>query len=413
MCQILALTNLKKIKLGDKINEIGNILLREEKDGFGYAVQGKSGVFGEKTISGKFRSRIGKTDLVTLPIIKVNYSAFGSPSELIGPGLFHGRTSTNTVNLINTHPMQIDGWNLIHNGVVGDWGPKYDKKTQNDSEDLLRRLLDGIGQENPMLEIERYLQGYYAFAAIDADGRLHIGRDDLAPLCIAWSKKLETYIFGTNESLILKTSKVLGAKIGPIEEMEDNIYMIFNGNELVFQQKFKPLGYTSKQAQHSMSSLGRSLDGKYVSGLQPPRTINASFDDITTTLDDHNMQRFADMSIGNEGLSEAEWSRFRVDDIDVDDEDTKITDFENLLSEHNERMLSVTDEEYRKWLYEIENMDASYQIFMPDDSPIDHYAFKKMDFSSQSLCTILRADGTLVEPWDYETPRLPHKKASI
>ena len=407
MCQILALTNLKKIKLVDKLNEIGNILLREEKDGFGYAVQGKSGAFGEKTVAKHFRSRVGKSGLVKLPIIKVNYSEFGTPGELTGPGVFHGRTSTNKVNLENTHPMQIDGWNLIHNGVVGDWGPDYIKKTQNDSEDVLRRLLDGIGKENPMSEIEKYLQGYYAFAAIDPEGRLHICRDDLAPLCIAWSEKLQTYIIGTNEHLILKTSKVLGAKIGPIEEMEDSTYIIFSENDMIFKQKFKPFGYSSKQAQYSMSSLGRSLDGRHVSGLQPPRTVSTSFDDNER----NNIQRFADAmddkSIDRDGISEAEWSRFIENPSDVED---TISDFDNLLAEHNERMQSVTDEEYRKYVAELEQMDASYQIFLPDDSPITHYEFKKMDFSSQSLCTVLRSDGTLVEPWDYDTPRLPHAR---
>lgn len=411
MCQILALTNLKKAKLTNKLNEIANVLLKEEKDGFGYAVQGKAGVFGEKTIANKFRSRIGKSNFVKLDVIKVKYSAFGEPSDAIGPGIFHGRTSTNVVDLLNTHPMQIDNWNLIHNGVVQDFGPKYENKTDNDSEDVLRRLLDGIGNKNPMAPIEKFLQGYYAFAAIDPEGRLHICRDDNASLYIGWSATLETYIIGTTETLLLKTSKIIGAKLGPIEEMQDNTYMIFNGNEMVYQQKFKPAGYTHSQARHAMSSLGRSLDGRSVEssvkvyGMSPPRKVSSSFD--RNELNDLELfaKAIGDQSIGNEGISEAEWSKLSPRDIEIED-------FDHLIDMHTTKMRNGTEEDYYKYMAEVDQMDISYQIFLPDNTPITLYDFKKLDFINRELCTIIRPDGTLLEPVDYDTPRLPYRRVN-
>src|SRR5271165_6816473 len=119
MCLVLAVTNMKKIALSKCLNDIGTTLLKEEEDGFGYAIQGKNGVFGEKTIAKKFYTRLARKHLeVNLPIVRKKHVSFGTPSELVGPGIFHGRTSTNVISLRDTHPMQIADWHLIHNGVV-------------------------------------------------------------------------------------------------------------------------------------------------------------------------------------------------------------------------------------------------------------------------------------------------------
>ena len=393
MCLVLALTNTKNIKLSQCLNDIGNTLLASEDDGFGYAIQGREGVFGEKTIARRFRTRLGRINPVKLPIVKKQYESFGKPTELIGPGIFHGRTSTNVVNLINTHPMQLEGWNLIHNGVVDDLGPAYVKKTDNDSEDVLRRLLDGLNNVNPMIEIEKYLQGYYAFAAIDPQGRLHIGRDDIAPLHIAYSAKLDTFIIGTTEGLILKVSKILDAKIGPIDEIESETYCIFKGNELIHCQDFKALGYTRRQSQWASESLGRELPaGQQVSGLQPPRQVI----DVggSTGIIDISSQREMNET------SEADWQ-------------DSIMDF--LRTEtHPDRGSgrTVSEDDYYKYKQEVDNMDASYQIYAPDDKPITLAEFKKLDHVHQEMCTIIRADGTIVDPEDYGTPRLRGRHAA-
>jgi len=440
MCQVLALTNMKHVVLKKSLNDIGNTMLASDDDGFGFAIQGKDGVFGEKTIAKKFRTRIGRLNMVTLPIVKKTYLSFGMPSELIGPGIFHGRSSTNHVSLTNTHPMQIDNWHLIHNGVVDDSGPKYAKKTTNDSEDVLRRLIDGVGKENPMEDIERFLEGYYAFAAIDPMGRLHICRDDNAPLCIAKSAKYDTYIIGTTDSLILKVSKILDAKIGPIEEIEDNVYMIFEGNNLVYRQDFNPLGYTSRQGQHMSTSLhhqrgledwgGWSPNGRHiipgkfvhngrtitapvdvsetrVCGLQPPQRVPTSFDDAADIELDETTE-IADVEVSEDGLvSEAEWqSRGRVHDATVEgNADDSLMDF--LIASHNEKMDKTTPETYATFRDELDNMDAAYEIKDVNGSKLSLIEFRKLDPVHQEMCSIIRPDGTVVDLENYHEDRLP------
>ena len=404
MCLVLALTNMKKVKLNQCLNDIGNTLLKSEDDGFGYAVQGRDGVFGEKTINKRFRTRLNRINFVSLPIVKQKYEMFGKPTELTGPGIFHGRTSTNVISLIDTHPMQIDGWNLIHNGVVDDLGPFYTKATDNDSEDVLRRLLDGLNKTNPMEDIEKYLRGYYAFAAIDPQGRLHICRDDIAPLHIAWSAKLETFIIGTTEGLILKVSKILDAKIGPIDEIDNETYCIFSGNELIHCQDFKAMGYTPRQAALAQQSLHRDL---------PTAPVKSAADsaEVFTRLPGGDIQaRDVTPERTFNELSEADWQA-GVHEY-LKNKDDSIMDF--LKTErHPDRVRrgNLSEEVYYKYKNELDNMDASYQIYQADDRPITLNEFRKLDHISQELCTIIRADGTVVDPECYETPRLRGRHA--
>lgn len=372
MCKVLAFTNTRKINLSKCLNDIGTHLLKTEKDGFGYAIQGKNGVFGEKTIDSKFRTRLTRLNEVSLPIVKPKYSKFGTPSQLNGPGIFHGRTSTNVTDLKNTHPMQLSDWHLIHNGVVEDWGPTYETVTDNDSEFVLKRLIDGVGQDNPMQAIERYLEGYYAFAAIDPLGKLHIGRDCIAPLYIAYSKKYETYVFGTTEALILKVSKILDMKIGPIDEVFDEVYMIFDGNEMIHCQNFKSRGYTTRQSRHASSSLGHTLpDSSALPSGEvtdvTPKAVN-SYDDI----------------------SESDW--------------------QDSIAGFITRDGAMSDDDYSKYRREIDNVDASYEFYDLDGRPVTYGEFKKLDHISQELCTIIRANGTVVDSDDYESEHLYHGK---
>ena len=113
MCKIVTLTNTKNLDAKAISEAIGGVVQGIEKDGYGYAVQGKSGVFGEKCIAPAFSARIGIKNTVKLPIIEARQSAFGTKDKPIGPGIFHGRTSTNDKGLLNCHPMQKSGWHLI------------------------------------------------------------------------------------------------------------------------------------------------------------------------------------------------------------------------------------------------------------------------------------------------------------
>lgn len=338
MCKIAVFTNSSKLNAKAAAESIGQIMLGIEKDGFGYAIQGQKSVFGEKTTASKFKSRIGIDTQVKLPIVQIRHSTFGVNQKPIGPAIFHGRTSTNDKGLLNCHPMTKDNWNLIHNGVVYDQGPKYDKATTNDSEDLLHRLILGIG------EVETQLTGYYAFAAIDPKGLLHIGRDSIATLYIAWCPKIESYLIATTESLLESIAEKMKIKIGPVDKIQDNIYMIFNGNEIISQKTINPRGYDSRQADLAELSLGRKLDS------------GNSFD-----------SKLIDMT-----------SDYRFND--------------------SSNYIESEDREYiEDMMTEMDSLDDTYEIWDYMGRPISADEYYAMDEISKAECRIIRADGTIVD----------------
>lgn len=170
MCKVMAFSNFSKFKSME--NAVNNALVQvthEETDGYGYAIQTKSGVFGERGLNTEnCQFNMNKTDL-NLPFIQKNTERFGQLDKVIGAAIFHGRTSTNQVNLINTHPINKNGWSLIHNGVVTNHGPKYKMVTSNDTEHLVHYL-----SEKGIHELAKNLTGYYAVCAIDPKGQLHV-----------------------------------------------------------------------------------------------------------------------------------------------------------------------------------------------------------------------------------------------
>lgn len=255
MCKIVTFTNSSKLDVEKTTEIIGNILLKTERDGFGYAVQGKSGVFGEKCVDSDFYSRFGlKKGNPSKAVIK-KYSKFGKFSDPTGPMILHGRTSTNVSGLKNCHPMIEKDHYLIHNGVVDDHGPKFKAKTDTDSENVLHRFIEGIDS------VAKNLEGYYAFTCISPDGKLHVVRDQIADLYMAWLPEYQTYIFATTKYLIDEIAIELEATIdgNAIDQVKPDTYMIFNGNKVESCKHFESLGYTYKQSRHASRSLGRSL----------------------------------------------------------------------------------------------------------------------------------------------------------
>jgi predicted glutamine amidotransferase len=254
MCQILVLTRTLEIKNQDRVTRvIAAHLQATQQDGFGYAVLGKEGTYGERTTRDTFTSRLGKESLkVPSSIIELTWNSFGKPSQAFGAGIYHGRTSTNHKSITNTHPINKNGWSLIHNGVVTNVGPDYKKETTNDTEDIAHYLSTaGISS------IEKYISGYYAVAAIDPKGNLHLFKDSMAKLFVAYNKTLNCYIFGTTEKLITEVSKELKWKIGPTEVVKDNIYLVYSPKgELMNISTIKPLGYSRRESELSEKSLG-------------------------------------------------------------------------------------------------------------------------------------------------------------
>lgn len=354
MCKILVFTNVAKVKDIKKLtNAAAEELLAWEKDGFGYAIQGEKGVYGERTTRDTFKTRLSKLDLVVKePIFTQTWNNFGVESQAKGAALYHGRTSTNDKNLTNTHPIMRNDWTLIHNGVVTNLGPKYVKNTTNDTEDLVHYMsTEGIKS------VEKNLSGYYAFASLDPKGNLHVVKDETAKLFCAWIKALDSLVFATNEDIITDVCKVMKYKVGPIEQVQDNIYMIFDSTgKLTHVQNITPKGYTYNESKHASRSLGAALGHKTESHF-----LNKSY------YDDYQSN---------------------VYDVSYDAIDTE------------------RENSYYAWLTEVENMDGSYTVLDEDEQRIELGEFRTMNEIQKTKCTIIRGDGTVCDHKDYFTERL-------
>ena len=322
MCKIAVFTNTKNLDTNIVSEKVGNILLDLEGDGFGYAVKGVKGVYGEKCIDDTFAPRINKKVLNPVSAIVPKYESFGEKSKPIGSMILHGRTSTNDKGLVNCHPMIKKDNFLIHNGVVTDHGKKYKKSTTNDSEDVLHRFLEGIPS------VEKNLTGYYAFACIDKEGKLHIVKDAIANLHIGWLEKFDTYLICTTKSLMESIAKSLKAKVTTIDTIKDNIHLIFDGNEMTHCEPISSRGYGEREARHASASLGRSLES-YENNYSDS-ALNHILDTYSDDYDSGTYENTNDRYI--DALSEDAFERATRDVNDTyeiyDDKENQITSFE-------------------------------------------------------------------------------------
>src|SRR5271165_3209655 len=128
MCKVFAMTNVSQFKVGSKfISTVRNEVCRHaDQDGFGYAMLSKKGdIGGERTMRPlNFRPLIdpaGPKTTKELPIVLDANNSFGK-IDLTDAKSFiaHGRLSTNSISLLNTHPFTNGEVALIHNGVVRD-----------------------------------------------------------------------------------------------------------------------------------------------------------------------------------------------------------------------------------------------------------------------------------------------------
>lgn len=250
MCKVLMLTNSKNVKNFSKlVNTIQREITKHDDDGFGWVCQGPSGIVGERTLNDKHTYRLNKK-LFRADFIKKTYEVIGDRTQKpIGAALFHGRTSTNNVSLINTHPISRDGFHLIHNGVVSNEGPEYEMKTTNDTEHLAH-YLSTQGIES----IEKYISGYFAIGAIGPDGTLHVAKCATAQLYATYITSIDSYVFGTTDDLIKTVCKKMGWKHLPCEIVDDNVYMTFLNNKQTSFRKIKTLGMKNSYQRDMMST---------------------------------------------------------------------------------------------------------------------------------------------------------------
>lgn len=365
MCKVLMLTKTDKMDMFSKaIRVISQELLGTEKDGFGYSVLGQKGIFGERTLrEGPFFTRIRKREhIIDFPFVEKTCNDFGKFSKPLGAGIFHGRTSTNDVNLLNTHPINKSGWTLIHNGVVTNRGPNYKQKTTNDTEHLLH-YLSTVGISG----IEEHITGYYAIGAIDPKGNLHVIKDSIAHLYVAKNLTLDCYMFGTSEYSMRTVCKAMDWDIGPVDKVADDTYLIFDKHgELTECRSFKSRGYQWEESQYSGKSLGYELE-------------NERYNSIAEAFENANLESFANKKPVSYG-----------DVIDM----TK-PDMEELRRESE-----------LNFLQECTYLDASYTIEDYNGRPVTVEEFRKMDDYTKLSCVVIRGDGTIVDPENYFTDRI-------
>lgn len=247
MCKIFAMTNMEKVVLSKKfINIVKNeVCKKSDDDGFGYAVLGQDGKLGgERTIRPKsFKPLSGAPEdkvVYSLPITLKSANMFGQ-IDLLNPKAFiaHGRLSTNTVSIENTHPFTNGEVALVHNGVVYDEldEVKESLTTNCDTEILLR-----YWEKGGMKAIEENVSGYYAMAVLDKAGKLHIARDDRAMLYISYCRTVHSFIIATTPDIIKGVAKNMKWNIEQPEELLENFYAVFDGNEIVKHEKIDPWG---------------------------------------------------------------------------------------------------------------------------------------------------------------------------
>lgn len=217
MCKIMIVTTTKKMSQEQVqgLIKAAHKGMASERNGFGFAISGTSGVYGERFVNPKSYGKQAK-DLGPNALDLTSFGesdSFGSKGTMGGGLMVHGRTSTNDVSLLNTHPLVNTSFALIHNGVVSNIGEPIERRTTNDTEFILEHYTRG-GIER----VSNSVAGYYACAALDLKtGHLSVFRDDRARLYVAWVEKYETYIFATTSEIVKAALKVLKVKASVVE----------------------------------------------------------------------------------------------------------------------------------------------------------------------------------------------------
>ena len=244
MCKVFAMTNVSQFKVNSKfISIVRNEVCRHaDQDGFGYAVLSKKGdIGGERTMRPlNFRPLIDPESPKTtkeLPIVLDANNSFGK-IDLANPKSFiaHGRLSTNSVSLVNTHPFTNGEVALIHNGVVRDPTNTLKNLVSTCDSEILLRYWEKDGIE----AIEKMVTGYYAVAILDKNGLLHIIRDDRADLYISYCRTVDSFLIATTSEIINNVAKEMKWKIEHPEEILEKSYTTFDGNSILNHRSITP-----------------------------------------------------------------------------------------------------------------------------------------------------------------------------
>lgn len=206
MCKLAAIVGVGagvSKKLARFANALAHDIADSQRDGFGYAAfsADKGAMFGERWLDvddvftkrqlmGEEALKLAKEMMGTVRITN-DYNYFG-PRNLALSGvttmILHGRTSTNTVSMDNTHPFVMHDVALVHNGSISNHYTVTKKLSTCDSEAILIHYLNA-GLRDNIEEIDSFvnkLEGWFACAVLakQTSGRwvADVFKDSTTPL---------------------------------------------------------------------------------------------------------------------------------------------------------------------------------------------------------------------------------------
>jgi hypothetical protein len=205
-------------------------------------------------------------------------------------------------------------------------------------------LVHYLGTES-MKSIERHLTGYYAFTAIDPQGQLHVVRDSIATLYMSYISTIDSYIFATVQDLIIDVCKDLKWSHSVISPVKNNQHIIFKDNTIVSHTEINPRGRTNYESQFASKSLGREL--------------------------------------------------------------TDVSFKPTLKAQGIDNEYQALDESQASYFAEVDScLDKSYSFRDYHDQKMTLEDFQALSDDEKLYCTVIRPDGTICCPWDYELDRL-------
>ena len=256
MCKMLGFTIGKKIEQ-ERVFEIiakARDLLRDQKDGFGYALSGGdiSGISSLRLTSGNLLGYQYQNPEIWGDVVSVPYQSRGEVRGCTA-GIFHGRTSTNDLGVENTHPFVNDRLALIHNGIVEYRGTKRKKVGTCDSEDLFNTFTIGKGWE----ELGKYYSGYAGLMILKPDGELTLYRDETPSLHIC--KVRGGIVAGTSLHDVSQLAELFDDSPNAPWMLKPNRAVTCKEGEIVSKIKVRPMARRSYGYKDSLS-LGSSLN---------------------------------------------------------------------------------------------------------------------------------------------------------
>lgn len=254
MCRLLGFSVESKIeeKRLQDIIYTSRELLKDQKDGFGYALSGGDiqGIASLRLTTGTMLGYQFEPAGEWENLVNVPYEKRGEVLPCTA-GLFHGRTSTNHVKIQNSHPFVSERLALAHNGIVEYDGKKRRKAGTCDSEDLFNTFTVGKGWR----ELSRNYSGYAAILMVKANGEIIIYRDSTPQLYMC--KVGGGIVVGTSMlDVTTLAKKFCPNPSAPWHVLPDIAFTCINGHKAK-QERVKPMPRRSYGTSDQLS-LGHS-----------------------------------------------------------------------------------------------------------------------------------------------------------